>query len=168
MALRFDEIPVGDERLSRSRTRRPAASRRAILRTGVAAATAAAFGVLDAVNASMARALYFNEYIFIDSGPCGPGGYARNHTEVGWKCGPSLQCTACCWTGSNNGTNMWGWHRNESVPPVEYYHRENECWSGGMDAWRWRFSDNRVYRCSDGYRYTNSSGTVKTICPWQM
>lgn len=168
MAMKFADVPAADERLSRSRTRRPVASRRMVLRTSFTVATAAALGVLDAVNSAVAKAAYFNDYIYTTSGPCGAGNYASSHTEKGIKCGPSLVCTACCWTGANSGINRTGWHRDGYIQPVEYFHRPDQCWSNYYDSWRWRFSDNRVYRCSDGYRYTNSTGTVKTICPWAV
>jgi len=166
MALRFADIPVADERHSLSRTRPPAAGRRVILQAGVTAATAAAFGVLDAVNAAVAKAEYFWDWMNATTGPCAPGNYASGHTEKGLKCGPSLMCPACCWTGNSTSQNRPGWHRTGAVPPVEYFQRPDQCWAGIYDSWRWRFSDGRTYRCSDGYRYTSSTGTVKTICPW--
>ena len=169
MTLKFADIPITGERLSLKRISPPAASRRLLLGTGFAVATAAAFGVLEAVNKGVARAAYFQDYTSTTTGPCNPtSGYARNHTENGIKCGPSLVCTACCWTGSSGGGNQTGWHRTGEVRPVEYFQRPDECYQGVYDSWRWRFSDGRTYRCSDGYRYTNSTGTVKTICPWAV
>ena len=169
MTISYAEIPVTDERVSRSRIRPPAASRRALLRTGVAVATGAAFGVLDAVNSAVAKAAYFQDFTSTTTGPCHPTtGYARRHTEDGIKCGPSLVCTACCWTAASAGANRQGWHRTGAIRPVQYSQRPDQCWSGTYDSWRWKFSDGRTYRCSDGYRYTDSTGTVKTICPWSV
>jgi hypothetical protein len=169
MTMTYSEIPVTDERLSRARIKAPAAGRRTVLRAGVAVLTGAAFGVLDAVNATVAKAVYFQDYTNTGAGPCDPDtGYARRHTENGIKCGPSIVCTACCWTSNDSGSNRKGWHRTGEVRPVEYSQRPDQCWSGTYDSWRWRFSDGNTYRCSDGYRYTNSTGTQKTICPWSV
>jgi hypothetical protein len=169
VAMKFADIPIADARISRSRTRPPAGSRRMVLRTGFTVATAAALGVLDAVNSAVARAAYFQDFTSTSTGPCHPTtGYARNHSENGIRCGPSVVCTGCCWTAANTSTNRTGWHRVGDVSPVEYYHRPDDCWNGTYDSWRWRFSDGRTYRCSDGYRYTNSTGTVATICPWAV
>ena len=167
MALGFADIPVVDERLSQLRTRQPTPGRRMLLRTAFTAATAAAFGVLDMVNSAVARAAYFQDWINVSTGPCAPGNYASGHTENGLKCGPSLICVACCWTGATTLVNRMGWHRTGAVPPVEYFQRPDQCWSGSYDSWHWEFSDRRTYRCSDGYRST-SAGTVKTICPWDV
>ncbi|HEX8627817.1 MAG TPA: hypothetical protein VF755_06575 [Catenuloplanes sp.] len=169
MVMKFADIPATDERLSRSRTKPPAASRRMVLRTGFTVATAAALGALETVNSAVARAAYFQDYTNTGAGPCHPTtGYARHHTENGLKCGPSLMCTACCWTGGDTAANRKGWHRVGDVSPVEYYQRPDQCFSGTYDSWRWKFTGNRTWRCSDGYRYTNSAGTVKTICPWDV
>lgn len=168
MTMSYADIPVTDERIARARLRTPAASRRAILRAGVAVATGAAFSALELVNSAVAKAAYFQDWTNASTGPCASGNYASSHTENGLKCGPSLVCTACCWTGASSGSNRTGWHRTGEVSPVEYSQRPDQCWSGTYDSWRWRFSDGRTYRCSDGYRYTNSTGTVKTICPWSV
>jgi hypothetical protein len=168
VAFRFADVPVADERLTRSRTRPPAASRRMIFRTGVAVATAAAFGVLEVVNSAVARAKYFQDFTDTNAGPCAPGNYASQHTENGIKCGPSLVCTECCWSDDHTPENRTGWHRTGEVQPVRYFHRPDECWAGVFESWRWRFSDGNTYRCSDGYRFTNPTGTVKTICPWAV
>jgi hypothetical protein len=168
MTMSFADIPVTDEGVTKARLRTPAASRRAVLRTGVAMVTGAAFSTLEVVNSAVAKAAYFQDWTSTTTGPCAAGNYASNHTENGIKCGPSMVCTGCCWTAANSGSNRTGWHRTGGARPLVFSQRPDQCWSGTYDSWRWQFSDGRTYRCSDGYRYTILTGTVKTICPWAV
>jgi hypothetical protein len=167
VSLSFADIPAAPETEFLHRTRPPLPSRRVMLRGALGAATAVAFGALSTVNAAVARAAYFKEYTNTAAGPCGAGGYARRHTEHGLRCGPSLICPECCWTLPSTRFNRRGWHRSGVLGSTRYAQRPNQCWSGGHDAWRWKFSDGRSYRCSDGYRFTDK-GATKTICPWSV
>jgi hypothetical protein len=168
VAINYADIPISDERVTEARTKPVAASRRVVLRAGFTAASAAALGVFDLINSGVARAAeYFQDWTSTTTGPCGPGNYASDHTENGIKCGPSLLCTDCCWTDADTTTNRAGWHRVGDVASVGYYQRPNQCWNSTYDSWRWKFSDGKTYRCSDGYRHV-AAGTLKTICPWAV
>jgi hypothetical protein len=170
MTIHFADVPVADASLARTRTQ-PRPTRRALIQGGFGLATAAALGTLQSVNATVARAAYFNDWTNTAAGPCAPepaeGNYAVNHSEDGLKCGPSLMCSACCWAAASSGVNKLGWHRNGQSGATEYWWRPDACWAGTYDSWRWKWSTNTVYRCSDGWRF-NSSGTVKTICPYAV
>jgi hypothetical protein len=164
---RFADLPQIPEADALHRTRPPAPGRRVLLRTLAGAATAVAFGALETVNAAVARAAYFHEYKDTKAGPCGPHGYAHLHTEHGLRCGPSQICPTCCWSQPSTRFNRTGWHRAGAVGSTFYAQRPNQCWAGTYEAWRWKFSDGRTYRCSDGYRFTDA-GATKTICPWSV
>ena len=167
MSIGFDDLPLAPEADAIRRTRPPLPGRRAVLRGAAGTATAAAFGVLGTVNAVVAKAAYFQEYTNTKAGPCGPTGYAHLHTEHGLRCGPSTICPTCCWTLPSTRFNRTGWHRTGVAGRTQYTQRPNQCWAGQYEGWRWKFSDGRTYRCSDGYSFTDR-GASKTICPWSV
>jgi hypothetical protein len=167
VTVRFEDLPEVAEGEFLRRTRPPLPSRRLALQGAVGAATAVAFGVLQTVNAAVAKAAYFQEYTQLHAGPCAPGGYADRDDAKGLRCGPSQICPSCCWTLAGTRFNRTGWHRTGTVGSVQYTQRPNQCWAGTYDAWRWKFRDGRTYRCSDGYRFTDA-GATKTICPWSV
>jgi hypothetical protein len=124
---------------------------------------------------------YFRDFTSTTTGPCHPTtGYARNHSEQGRKCGPSMVCGGlqCCYEPSSgtpgpgtkaNTVNARSWHRWTSTHT--YLQRPDECLSSSSgsdyDSWRWRFRDGTVYSCSDGLT-CGRGGTqcVNSICPW--
>ena len=164
--LKFDAVPIADERVLYERTKPESPTRRRVLKSSLGVATAVAFGTLHTINASVAKAAtYLQDWTSTTTGPCGSGNYASQHTENGLRCGPSQMCSACCWSAANSGSNRRGWHRTGADGATEYSWRYDQCWSGTYDSWRWKFSDGNTWRCSDGYRF-NSSGSTKTICPY--
>lgn len=167
MTISFGDIPAAPEASFARRTRPPAPSRRSILRGAAGTATALAFGALNTVNAAVAKASYFREYTALHAGPCAPGGYADRDADRGLRCGPSQICPTCCWTLPRTRFNRTGWHRAGAVGTTLYAQRPDQCWAGTYEAWRWKFTDGRTYRCSDGYRFTDR-GATKTICSWSV
>jgi hypothetical protein len=167
MTLAFTDVPEAAESDVLHRTRPPLPGRRALIQGAAGAATSLAFGALNLVNAAVAKAAYFQEYRDLHSGPCAPGGYADRDADRGLRCGPSQICPSCCWTLPSTRFNRTGWHRTGSAGGTQYTQRPNQCWAGTYDAWRWKFTDGRTYRCSDGYRFTDT-GVTKTICPWSV
>ena len=122
---------------------------------------------------------YFRDFTSETSGPCGPGGYAQNHSEEGRKCGPSMVCGGlqCCHEPSSgtpgpdtkaNTVNARSWHR--WTTNGVYMQRPDDCWSGSpsdYDSWRWRFRDGTIYSCSDGLTCrVGGTQCVNSICPW--
>lgn len=122
---------------------------------------------------------YFRDFTNTSDGPCNQSnGYAKNHSEEGRKCGPSAVCGGlqCCYQPSSgtpgpdtkaNTVNARSWHR--FTTDHRYLQRPDECFNtssgSDYDSWRWRFRDNTIYSCSDGY--TCSRGQcMKSICPW--
>ena len=168
MTIRFDELPTSDEEAIRQRFR---PSRRGLLKTLAAGGMALGLGALTWVNDQgvSAEAAYFKDYKDTGSGPC--TSYARLHTEHGLRCGPSTICSgyACCWKYASGADNQKGWHRRAPGIGGSYYlHRPDQGWSGGYDSWRWKFSDGKTYRCSDGYTCSSKGSCYKSICPWSV
>lgn len=167
--VRFEDLPVVDPERIRSRFR-PRPTRRGLLKGAFYGGAAAALGAFGLVNhaAGRAEAAYFQDYVDHTSGPCGPGGYASNHTEQGLKCGPSAMCTdlSCCWRYRNGAGNLAGWHKSAPGRNGYFLFRPDACWTGTYDSWRWKFSDGVVYRCSDGWTCSPSGSCFKSICPW--
>lgn len=183
MSSRIATLPSFDSSASVHADRlRPASgiSRRSLLRGVAGGGMLIGLGLLDVfARARPAGALtYYQDWTSISSGPCGAGNYAYNHTENDKKCGPSLVCSSqgCCWLNSTtySGTeanvgNKKGWHAYKSITNGSYSQRANECWSADKkyDSWRWRYSDGKTYRCSDGFSCSSSSCT-RTICAYAV
>lgn len=168
MSLTFEDLPEVDAGHIRGRLRPP--SRRNVLRGLAIGGVGLAFGVFSAVNrgADEAEAAYFKDWKDTSSGPC--KSYARKHTERGIRCGPSTMCKdqRCCWKYFPGADNKVGWHkRAPGIKGTYYLHRPDACWAGSYDSWRWKFSDGKTYRCSDGWTCRDGS-CYKTICPWAV
>lgn len=120
---------------------------------------------------------YFRE-VSATSGPCGPGGYAERHSDLGIKCGRSPICGGlqCCYEPSSgtpgpdtkaNTVNARSWHR--FTGDHRYLQRPDECWGGSpsdFDSWRWRFNTGQIYSCSDGKTCSGGGQCMNSICPW--
>lgn len=155
-----------------------APTRRSVLKgiLGTGMLTGLSFVSLVGRATPAGAAPYYKEWTGTTTGPCTAGtGYARNHTEEGKRCGPSLPCSpqgSCCHTGSStvsgeaqhNTGNKQGWHRYGSITNGSYLQRPDECVTGGYDSWRWNFNGT-VYGCSDGWSCSSTSCT-RTICPY--
>ncbi|XVX21405.1 hypothetical protein ACQP1U_05895 [Actinomycetota bacterium] len=170
MAIRFDDLPEVDEGRVKALLQ-PRPSRRGVIRGLAVGGMSLALGGFAVLNSGVKRAeaAYFQDWTDVTSGPCGPGNYASGHTEAGLKCGPSPMCTdqSCCWKYRSGADNMVGWHKQAPGRGSTYYlHRPDECWAS-YDSWRWRFSDGKTYRCSDGFT-CNSSSCYRSICPWAV
>lgn len=93
------------------------------------------------------------------TGPCGPGGYAQSHNCSG--CTASKVCAHCCRSSTI-------YHRNLS-DNAAYRHRENMCYTGGYDGWRWArtgcacCNQGQTWTCHDGC-YNASGHWQETIC----
>lgn len=184
MTISFDTLPVISMRDVRSRSRPEPVDRRTFLRRVSAGIGAMAFAYITLWDTRRAGAaddgLYYKEWTGTTSGPCGPGRYARNHTENGLKCGPSYASSSYCWTGPTsvwgeayaNTGNKLGWHKWGSGSDLYSYYlqRPDQCWAGSpsdYDSWRWTFSDGVTYGCSDGWVCHIYVGCyMKSICPY--
>lgn len=168
----FDELPEVDPQHIRARMTPGRPSRRGLVRGAMGAAVAAALGGLSVVNGTTerARAAYFQDWTSTTTGPCGPGGYASGHTEAGAKCGPSTPCYdgSCCWRYRSGAGNRVGWHKEGPAMTGYFTHRPDACWAGTYDSWRWKFSDGKTYRCSDGWTCSPSGSCYRSICPWAV
>lgn len=169
MTVRFDDLPEADDKHLRARLQN-SPSRRGLFRAAALGGVGVAFGAFALVNrsADQAEAAYWQDYLSTSTGPC--ESYAKDHTEQGLKCGPSAMCTdlSCCWRYKSTPSNVRGWHKQTPRSTGTYYlFRPDACWGGTYDSWRWKFSDGKTYRCSDGWTCNNGS-CVRTICPWAV
>jgi hypothetical protein len=175
VTVTLQDLPVVSIAELRRRIRPEPMTRRRFLGRTAAAASAVSFAYLALWDVKPSGAApYYKEYTSTTAGPCASGGYASNHTEEGRKCGPSSPSSSYCWTGSSsvsgeaeaNTGNKLGWHKYGSFGGSGYYlQRPDECYSGGYDSWRWKFSDGKTYGCSDG-KACSFYSCIKTICPY--
>ena len=185
--MTWNDIPSISAREAVKLTMRQPMTRRQFGRRAVQAglATGVAYAaLLSRTKPAAAGGNYFWEHTGTTTGPCHPTtGYARHHTEQGLKCGPSAVCyypynQHCCSTGTSSPTptsSTWyntaqkrGWHRYSQWDPVYkwYSQRPNDCYQSKYDSWRWKFSNNVVYGCSDGVVCNGTTYCYISICAW--
>ena len=178
MPTLFDDLPVLPRGTSNRRLKPH--SRRSFLKRVGGAGVAVSFAYLTLTSKKPASAAadghYFDDFTDAHGGPCGPTGYAANHTEEGRKCGPSSPCydRYCCSEYYPEG-NKRGWHLQYAQggnPFTGYLHRPDECignkTGSNYDAWWWTWSNGVVYRCSDGHtcNMNGYTGCYPSICPY--
>lgn len=108
----------------------------------------------------------YDIYPYENAGPCGTGGYARDH-----GCNPGCGSSPVAGgypNGCGDGVCGECWHRccgNLGPNGAIHYLRPGQCVTGDpqWDGWRWRCSSSVLFRCHDG-EVCWYGGCGPTIC----